>query len=148
MEAKKYIDSSDFVPDSVTNHMVRDRLSQSDVQNGFLLDGYPRTIAQVSYLDQLLGDREQKLDVVLKLSVDDQEIVSRLLGRAKETSRSDDREAVIRHRLELYHEQTEVVTERYEERLILMQVDGTGSVDEVMTRALQAVRITQNVCSL
>ena len=83
IEAKKYMDAGDFVPDSVTNKMVRDRLSEDDVENGFLLDGYPRTTAQVDYLDGILADGDQKLDVVLQLTADDEELVTRLLGRAQ-----------------------------------------------------------------
>ena len=83
IEAKKYMDAGDFVPDSVTNKMVRDRLSEDDVEHGFLLDGYPRTTAQVDYLDEILADGDQKLDVVLQLTADDEELVKRLLGRAE-----------------------------------------------------------------
>jgi adenylate kinase len=138
VEAKKYM-----VPDSVTNKMVRDRLSEADVENGFLLDGYPRTTAQVDYLDQILADGDQKLDVVLQLTADDEELVARLLGRAKETGRSDDNEAVIRHRLDLYHEQTEAVVAKYAERGILTQVDGIGQIDEVTDRVMQAIKEAQ-----
>jgi adenylate kinase len=132
IEAKKYMDAGDFVPDSVTNKMVRDRLSESDVENGFLLDGYPRTTAQVEYLDQILADTEEKL-------------VSRLLGRAKETGRSDDNEGVIRHRLDLYHEQTEAVVAKYAERGILTRVDGIGGIDEVTDRVLLAIEAAKAV---
>lgn len=138
VKAKKYMDSGDFVPDCVTNKMVRDRLSQSDVSGGFLLDGYPRTTAQVDYLDEVLAGACQKLDAVLQLTTDDEELVTRLLRRAKETGRSDDNETVIRHRLDLYHEQTEAVVARYAERGILTTVDGMGSVDEVTNRAVLA----------
>ena len=143
IEAKKYMDAGDFVPDSVTNKMVRDRLSEDDVENGFLLDGYPRTTAQVDYLDGILATSEEKLDVVLQLTADDEELVSRLLGRAKETGRSDDNEAVIRHRLDLYHEQTEAVVAKYAERGILTQVDGIGAIDEVTDRVMQAIKASQ-----
>jgi adenylate kinase len=143
IEAKKYMDNGDFVPDSVTNKMVRDRLSESDVENGFLLDGYPRTTAQVDYLDEILAEGEEKLDVVLQLTADDEELVQRLLGRAKETGRSDDNEAVIRHRLDLYHEQTEAVVAKYAERGILTQVDGIGPIDEVTDRVMQAIKAAQ-----
>ncbi|KQR83042.1 adenylate kinase [Arthrobacter sp. Leaf337] len=143
VEAKKYMDAGDFVPDSVTNKMVRDRLSEDDVENGFLLDGYPRTTAQVDYLDEILANGEQKLDVVLQLTADDEELVHRLLGRAKETGRSDDNEAVIRHRLDLYHEQTEAVVAKYAERGILTQVDGIGGIDEVTDRVMQAIKAAQ-----
>ena len=143
VEAKKYMDNGDFVPDSVTNKMVRDRLSEADVESGFLLDGYPRTTAQVDYLDEILAKGEEKLDVVLQLTADDEELVHRLLGRAKETGRSDDNEAVIRHRLHLYHEQTEAVVAKYAERGILTQVDGIGAIDEVTDRVMQAIKEAQ-----
>ncbi|MDQ4501845.1 adenylate kinase [Sinomonas sp. ASV322] len=140
VEAKKYMDAGDFVPDSVTNSMVRDRLAQDDAREGFLLDGYPRTVAQVEYLDGILHESGLELDVVLQLTADDEELVARLLGRAKETGRSDDNEAVIRHRLELYHTQTEAVVARYGERGILTKVDGIGAIDEVTERVLAAIK--------
>lgn len=136
VEATKYMDAGDFVPDSVTNEMVRNRLNQDDARTGFLLDGYPRTVAQVDYLDGILAAAEQELGVVLQLTADDGELVSRLLGRAKETGRSDDNESVIWHRLELYHQQTEAVVARYAGRGILARVDGIGAVDDVTDRVL------------
>ena len=139
LEARKYIDAGDFVPDSVTNEMVRSRLSADDVDNGFLLDGYPRTAGQVDFLDEVLAQGGQQLDVVLQLTADDDELVTRLLGRAKDTGRSDDNEAVIRHRLDLYHEQTEAVVAKYAERGTLTRVDGIGGIDEVTDRVLEAI---------
>jgi adenylate kinase len=138
LEARKYMDAGDFVPDNVTNNMVLERLSETDVHNGFTLDGYPRTVAQVEYLDRILGAVGQKLDAVLQLTADNEELVVRLLGRAKETARSDDNEAVIRHRLDLYHEQTGAVVEQYERRGILTQVHGIGSIEQVTTRILES----------
>jgi len=125
--------------------MVRDRLSESDVETGFLLDGYPRTTAQVDYLDEILTKGEVKLDVVLQVTADDEELVHRLLGRAKEAGRSDDNEAVVRHRLDLYHEQTEAVVAKYAERAILTQVDGIGGIDDVTDRVMQAIKAAQAV---
>ncbi|KIS27448.1 adenylate kinase [Arthrobacter sp. SPG23] len=139
VEARKYMDNGDFVPDSVTNEMVRNRLSQDDAKEGFLLDGYPRTVAQVEYLDGILAAGDQKLGVVLQLTADDEELVSRLLGRAKETGRSDDNESVIRHRLDLYHQQTEAVVAQYAGRGILSRVDGIGGVGEVTDRILASI---------
>ena len=139
VEATTYMDAGDFVPDSVTNEMVRSRLSQDDAGNGFLLDGYPRTVAQVDYLDGILAAGEQELDVVLQLTADDGELVSRLLGRARETGRSDDNESVIRHRLDLYHQQTEAVVARYAASGILVQVDGIGAIDDVTDRVLGCI---------
>jgi adenylate kinase len=143
VEAKKYMDAGDFVPDSVTNKMVRDRLSEDDVESGFLLDGYPRTSAQVDDLDEILAERDQRLDVVLQLTAGDEELVWRLLGRAKEIGRSDHHEAVIRHRLGLYHEQTEPIVAKYAARGILAQVDGIGSLLEVTARLMQDIRTPQ-----
>lgn len=139
VEAKKYLDAGDFVPGRITNKMVRDRLRQPDVAHGFLLDGYPRTTAQVDYLDNILADSGQRLDVVLELTADDRELVARLLGRSKATGRSDDNKGVIRHRLDLYHEQTSAVVARYADRGILNRVDGMGVISEVTNRVLKAV---------
>ncbi|MBW4095416.1 MAG: adenylate kinase [Acidobacteria bacterium] len=140
LEAKKFMDAGDFVPDSVTNKMVRDRLQQPDVAEGFLLDGYPRTTAQVDELADILTSNGQELDVVLQLTADDEELVKRLLGRAADLGRSDDNETVIRHRLDLYHEQTEPVVARYADAGVLVQVDGIGAIDEVTERVMAAIK--------
>jgi adenylate kinase len=145
LEAKKYIDNGDFVPDSVTNKMLRDRLLQEDATSGFLLDGYPRTTCQVDELDAFLASGDQVLDVVLQLTADDEELVSRLLHRAKETGRSDDNEAVIRHRLDLYHEQTEAVVAKYAGRGILTRIDGLGGIDEVTDRVMSTIENPRRV---
>lgn len=145
IEAKQYMDAGDFVPDSVTNKMVRERLGQDDVRDGFLLDGYPRTTSQVDELDDILASASLSLDVVVQLTADDGELVGRLLGRAKDTGRSDDNEAVIRHRLDLYHGQTEPVVSRYEQRGILARVDGLGSIDEVTDRIMEAIRAVKTI---
>lgn len=139
LTAQKYLDAGNFVPDSVTNNMVRDRISEADAESGFMLDGYPRTVAQVDYLDLILAESDRKLDVVLELTADNEELVARLLGRAKETGRSDDNEAVIRHRLDLYNEQTEAVVARYAQRGILTQVHGSGGIDDVTERVLDSL---------
>ena len=139
LEAKSYMDAGDFVPDSVTNRMVRTRLNEADLSNGFLLDGYPRTRAQVDYLDQILADNGQRIDAVLQVTAEDEELVRRLLIRAQEAGRSDDTEAVIRHRLDLYHEQTEATVSTYADRGILARVDGMGAVGEVTERLLLAL---------
>ncbi|MEE1620542.1 adenylate kinase [Zafaria sp. Z1313] len=139
VEAKKYIDAGNFVPDSVTNDMVRDRLSQDDVEPGFLLDGYPRTSAQVDALDGILAENGQQLDAVLLLTADDDELVTRLLKRAEIEGRADDNEEVIRHRLGLYHAETAVVVDRYRDRGIVREVDGLGDIDDVTARILSAL---------
>jgi adenylate kinase len=140
VEAKKYIDKGDFVPDSVTNNMVRDRLKQPDAADGFLLDGYPRTSGQVDELDNILAEAGTQLDIVLQLTADDEELVKRLLGRAAQEGRSDDNETVIRRRLALYHEETAVVVNRYAERGIVATVDGIGDIDEVTERIMSALK--------
>ena len=132
LEAQKYMDAGEYVPDSVTNDMVRDRLSQSDAQAGFLLDGYPRTVAQVTELDEMLG--EHVLDRVLVLRADTDEVVARLLNRAHQQGRADDTEEVVRRRLEIYEEQTAPLIDLYSIRGILVSVDGLGSRDEVAQR--------------
>lgn len=139
-EAKEYIDAGNLVPDSVTNRMVRDRLAQDDAARGFLLDGYPRNTAQVEELDSILTDLDQKIDAVLLLTADNEELVQRLLGRAADQGRSDDTEEVIRHRLHVYAEETEPIVDLYEARGIVTRVDGLGTIDEVTERLLSAVR--------
>ena len=119
--------------------MVRDRLSHEDVSGGFLLDGYPRTVAQVEELDRILEANGVGLDVVLLLTADNAELVSRLLGRAQEQGRTDDTEDVIRHRLDVYDEQTAPVVGVYEDRGIVVRVDGLGSIDEVTERIMAAL---------
>jgi adenylate kinase len=136
VEAKRYMDAGEYVPDSVTNNMVRDRLTHDDARNGFLLDGYPRTLAQVGELDSMLADEGTALDRVVELTADTDEVVARLLNRALEQGRADDTEDVIRRRLEVYGEQTAPLTAVYAERGLLTQVDGMGAVDEVTGRIL------------
>lgn len=138
-EAKKYMDNGDFVPDEVTNRMVADRIRQSDAEHGFLLDGYPRTAGQVEALDGFLTEDGQALTVVMELTVPDEELVARLLNRADSEGRADDTAEVIQHRLDLYHEQTEAVIESYVSRGIVARVDGTGQIDDITERLLQAV---------
>lgn len=138
-KAKSFMDSGDFVPDAVTNQMVRDRLRDEDAEQGFLLDGYPRTVAQADYLDGILKADNLEISAVLQLVVPDDELVSRLLARAAESGRTDDTEQVIKHRLELYHEQTERVVLRYSEAGILVKADGTGSISGVLERSLHAI---------
>ena len=139
VEAKSYIDAGDYVPDSVTNNMVRQRLGESDAADGFLLDGYPRTVSQVEFLDGILNEQGVALDRVIELSVDPEEIVGRLLQRAREEGRLDDTEDVLRHRQKVYTEQTAPLIDVYRDRGIHVMVDGMGSVDEVAARVAAAV---------
>jgi adenylate kinase len=139
LEAKTYMDAGDYVPDSVTNAMVRDRINQDDARTGFLLDGYPRTVAQVEELDAMLADQKAAIDTVVVLTVDQDEIVARLLRRAETEGRTDDTEDVIRKRQQVYAEQTAPLIEVYAGRGVLTEVDGMGSVDEVSARVFQAL---------
>lgn len=139
VEAKRYMDAGDYVPDGVTNAMVRDRLAQPDCAAGFLLDGYPRTVEQVEELDSMLRESGRVLDGVLELVVDIDEVVGRLAKRAAEQGRSDDTEDVIRRRLEVYTEQTAPLLAHYAGSGLLVQVDGMGGVDEVTARLLGAL---------
>jgi adenylate kinase len=139
VEAKRYMDAGDYVPDEVTNAMVRSRLAEPDARGGFLLDGYPRTVAQVEELDAMLADAGEGLDAVVVLTVDRDEVVARLLKRAEIEGRADDTEDVIRRRQELYAEQTAPLLEVYAGRGLLVEVDGLGSVDEVSSRVFAAL---------
>jgi adenylate kinase len=134
------MDAGEYVPDSITNAMVRDRISHDDCQPGFLLDGYPRTLEQVNELDMMLQADGNRLDRVVELTVDTEEVVDRLLKRAQEQGRADDTADVIRRRLEVYFDQTAPLVAVYRERGILLQVDGAGDVAEVSERILSALR--------
>jgi adenylate kinase len=139
-EAQRYMDAGDYVPDSITNAMVRDRISHDDCQPGFLLDGYPRTLEQVNELDMMLESDGRRLDRVVELTVVTDEVVGRLLKRAQEQGRADDTADVIRRRLEVYFEQTAPLVAVYRERGILLEVDGMGDVAQVSERILTALR--------
>ncbi|HEV7951360.1 MAG TPA: adenylate kinase [Glaciihabitans sp.] len=137
--AKSYIDAGDVVPDSLTNALIRDRLAEEDAQNGFLLDGYPRTVQQVEELDAFLAENNHPLDAVIELVADPEVVVARLAKRASEQGRSDDTDEVVRHRLSVYREQTEPLIEIYGSRGLLVKVDGIGSVEEVTARITEAL---------
>ena len=139
IEAKRYMDAGEYVPDEVTNRMVRNRIDEPDAVNGFLLDGYPRTLAQVEELDGMIGFTGHQLDAVICLTVDQDEIVQRLLQRAQVEGRADDTEDVIRRRQEVYLEQTEPLIAVYGERGIVVEVDGMGDVHEVTERIFAAL---------
>jgi len=138
LQVKEILASGAYVPDEVTNAIVRDRLDQQDAIDGFLLDGYHRTQAQVLELDNMLAAQGTSLDAVLELTVDTDEVVQRLLKRAEIDGRSDDTEDVIRRRLKVYEEETAPLAAIYRGRGLLHQVDGMGEMDEVAGR-IQAV---------
>ena len=138
-QAKAFMDRGEYVPDSLTNALVRDRLSHADAAAGFLLDGYPRTADQVVELDDILASHSQKLDAVVMLTADVDEVVRRLLNRAIEQGRADDTEEVIRRRLEVYEEQTAPLVSVYAARDLVVTVDGLGEVAEVTARIVAAL---------
>ena len=138
-QAKAYMDKGEYVPDSITNAMVADRIAQADCENGFLLDGYPRTTAQVGELDSMLEASGLALDVVVEITADAEAVVARLLKRAGEQGRADDTEPVIRRRLEVYAESTAPLADIYAERGLLVQVDGMGEIDVVTGRIMEAL---------
>jgi adenylate kinase len=139
VEARRYMDAGEYVPDETTNRMVRSRIEESDAAQGFLLDGYPRTLAQVEELDQMIGVSGLSLDAAVSLTIDREEIVRRLLERAQVEDRADDNEAAIRRRLEEYAEKTEPLIEFYRCRGILIEIDGMGDVAEVARRIFAAL---------
>lgn len=134
LQAKAYMDAGDNVPDSLTNDLVRDRLSQPDCADGFLLDGYPRTTDQVRALDEFLAEHDASMDAVVELVAEPDIVVERLKKRALDQGRADDDEAVVRHRLEVYARQTAPLIDVYAERGLLAKVDGIGEIAEVTGR--------------
>jgi adenylate kinase len=143
LEAKRYMDAGEYVPDEVTNLMVRNRIDEDDAKPGFLLDGYPRTLQQVEELDGMISFTGHKLDAVVVLTVNSEELVQRLLQRAKTEGRADDTEDVIRRRQEVYSEQTEPLIGVYRERGLLIEVDGLGEIDDVTKRIFEALDTVQ-----
>jgi len=165
--AQAYMERGDLVPDEVTIAMVTDRLADDDTGAGFLLDGFPRNVPQAETLKKMLSVLDTRLDVVLELVVDDDEVVRRLSGRrtcrrcgrvwhiafdppsqpstcddcgGELFQRDDDREETIRHRLEVYQQQTAPLVAFYADEGILLGIDATGPVDEITDRALSALR--------
>jgi adenylate kinase len=142
LEVKRIIDAGDYVPDDITEAIVADRLAAADCENGFLLDGFPRTIHQVEALDRILG--ADGLHAVISLEADMEPLVARMLKRAEIEGRPDDNETTIRHRMEVYSEATEPLLAHYRSAGLIVAVDGNGTVDEVTDRiaaALDAVKV-------
>jgi adenylate kinase len=132
-EAQKYMDAGDLVPSDVTNRMVEARVNEPDAANGFVLDGYPRTVDQADALEKILENMNTQLDAVLRFVVPEDTVVERMLARG----RTDDNEGVIRNRLRVYREETEPLLEHYDG--LVVSVDGVGEVDDVNARALRAL---------
>lgn len=137
--AQRYMDAGEYVPDEITNAMVKDRLTHDDARESFILDGYPRTVDQVDTLDGILAELGSKLDGVISLVVNPEELIQRLLKRAETSGRADDTEDVIRHRQEVYTQETAPLLEVYYGRGVVIEVDGMGSADEVGQRIVDAL---------
>lgn len=135
----EYTSKGALVPDELTDDLVRDRLAQPDAADGFLLDGYPRNVAQVASLDTMLAEVGTPLDAVVEITADADVVVDRLLRRATIEGRVDDTEDVIRHRLDVYADQTAPIAKVYADRGMLIQVDGIGELDEVTERLVRAI---------
>jgi adenylate kinase len=140
-QAEEYMDAGEYVPDEITNLMVRARIDEPDAVPGFLLDGYPRTLAQVEELDGMIKFTGHALDAVGVLTVDQDELVARLVQRAEVEGRADDTEDVIRRRQEVYAEQTEPLVEVYRSRGIVLEIDGMGEVSDVTERIFDALDV-------
>lgn len=138
-QAAAYLDDGAFVPDHLTNALVKERLMDDDVRAGFLLDGYPRTAPQVTELDNVLAAQGQALDAVVELRAPDAELEQRMRQRALEQDRRDDTTAVFRRRLDLYHQQTQEVVSVYAGRDMLVSVDGSGDPGEITRTMIAAV---------
>ena len=143
-QAKSYMDAGDLVPDEITVAMVKDRLAEPDAKGGFLLDGFPRTIAQAEQLRESLADLGHRLDCVLELVVDEEELVRRLSGRrmlvdGEWVQRDDDKPETVRHRLQVYREQTAPLSGFYDGEGLLSRIDAIGSVEEVTARVMTAL---------
>jgi adenylate kinase len=138
-QAKGFMDRGELVPDSVTNEMVKDRLTHDDVANGFLLDGFPRNVAQAEVLRGILADKKTPLHAVLEFSLADEEIIARLLQRAEIEKREDDKEDVIKRRLEVYAEQTAPIISFYRNEGLLISISAVGKIEEITANAISAL---------
>jgi adenylate kinase len=139
VQVQEIIDAGRLVPDELTSAVVRDRLSQADAAGGFLLDGYPRNLAQVLHLDEFLEGRDESLDVVIALVVPRDESIERLSKRAHDQGRADDNEAAIAQRLAIYESETAPILGVYGTRGIVDEIDGVGALDEVTARIFAAL---------
>lgn len=139
VKVKTMIDAGEYVPDDLTEEIVADRLAQPDCSEGFLLDGFPRTMHQVHFLDRHLAAEDQSLDAVVSLQVDPEELVARLLERAVKEGRADDNEDTIRRRMEVYAGQTAPLLFHYENKGLLVEIEGTGTVEQVRERMFEAI---------
>jgi adenylate kinase len=133
-EAETYMSHGALVPDAIIIAMVRERLMQEDCHHGFILDGFPRTVAQAEALAQMMHENNRSIEHVISIEVPEAELLSRLAGRRALEGRQDDMEATIRHRLEVYRRETEPLVAYYRQRNLLRPISGIGTVDEVFQR--------------
>jgi len=133
-KAAEYMDAGKLVPDSIILGIVGEKLDMPDMKNGFLFDGFPRTIPQAESLDSMLKSRSEAIDAVVSIEVQDKIVIDRLLKRAEIEGRSDDNSETIENRLKVYYEQTEPLKQYYRDRGLLQSIDGIGTVDEVFER--------------
>ena len=136
-KAKEFMDAGKLVPDELLLNMMENRLQQSDCNKGYLLDGFPRTIPQAEGLESILNKINHKIDYVISLTADENELVNRLVLRGKESGRSDDTEEVIRERQQVYWQLTAPLSDFYRERKLLKKVDGLGTISEITNRILK-----------
>ncbi|AUZ55781.1 adenylate kinase [Stenotrophomonas acidaminiphila] len=139
-QAKAVMDAGNLVSDDILLGMLEARLAQADVANGFILDGYPRNVAQANALGELLARLQQPLDAIVQLDVPTELLVERIAGRAKEQGRADDNPESVRQRLQVYNDSTAPVIDFYAGKGTLARVDGVGALDEVLARILAAIK--------
>jgi len=139
MQAKSIIDKGELVPDDIVSGMIEERLGKQDVANGFILDGYPRNVAQAASLDAMLERLGQPVEEAIQIDIDPEQIIKRIAKRAKEEGRSDDTEETVRNRMRVYEEQTAPVVGYYEERGLLTRVLGDGLKEEIFERILSVL---------
>lgn len=145
LQAKEVMARGDLVSDDILLGMLRDRFSRDDTRAGFILDGYPRNLAQAAALGELLADLGQSFDAAVQLEVDNELLVERLAGRAQAEGRADDNPESVRKRLQVYDQQTAPVIEYYRQQGQLTVIDGVGSLDEVFNRILGAIQVEKPV---
>lgn len=138
-KAKEYIDSGKLVPDQIVIEIIKERIQESDCINGFLLDGFPRTLKQAEELDQLLKTLNKEINYVINIDVPETEIINRLLNRAKIEGRTDDTEPVIKNRMKVYYEQTYPLIDYYNKKGILKNISGIGKIEEITKRIIEAI---------
>jgi adenylate kinase len=140
LEAKKFMDAGELVPDEVVIGIIRERLQEDDAQKGYILDGFPRTTEQAEALKGILSDLGSNLDAAINIDVNDDELVRRLLERAEIEGRADDTEPVIKNRLKNYQNQTKPLIDYYRNEGLLKEIEGVGAMEEITGRIQAALK--------